>query len=113
MSDIPDQIGSLMIGLGIYVDREYTRYSGLAPDKHIGLMARYIDGIREGIDRRADVNSDYLDDIGNQSETPEDNYVSNRDRVDYLLRLDLTGTASPKITDTSKCRQKRGLRLTA
>lgn len=63
MPEPPDQIGWLMIGLGIYVDREYSRYRGLAPDKHLGLMAGYIDGIREGVDTRADVYSDYLNDV--------------------------------------------------
>ena len=53
-----------MIGLGIYMDREYTRYKGFASDKHLGLMDRFIDGVRSGVDTRADVNSDYLDDIG-------------------------------------------------
>ncbi len=63
MPEPPDQLGWLMIGLGIYVDREYTRYSGMAPDRHIALMNRYINGVREGLDTRADVYSDYLDDI--------------------------------------------------
>ncbi|MCP4706183.1 MAG: hypothetical protein GY865_16410 [candidate division Zixibacteria bacterium] len=64
MSIEPNQIGWLMIGLGIYVDREYSRYSGLSTDKHTGLMSRYINGIREGLDTRADVQRDYLEDIG-------------------------------------------------
>ncbi len=64
MAEEPYQIGWLMIGLGIYVDREYSRYAGLAPDKHLGLMSRFIDGVREGLDTRADVQGDYLDDMG-------------------------------------------------
>lgn len=64
MPDIPDQIGWLMIGLGVYVDREYSRFAGLAPDKHLEMMSRYTNGIREGLDTRADVHSDYVYDLG-------------------------------------------------
>ena len=63
MSEWRDEIGWLMIGLGIFVDREYVRSKGLAPGRHIGLMRRFIDGAREGLDTRADVHSDYLRDI--------------------------------------------------
>ena len=63
MPEFPDQIGWLMIGLGIYADREYIRDRGLAPDKHLGLMNRFIDGIREGLDTRADIPGDYVNDI--------------------------------------------------
>ena len=52
-----------MIGLGIYVDREYIKHSGLSLDQHLGLMNRFIDGVREGVDTRADVYDDYLVDI--------------------------------------------------
>lgn len=63
MSDTRFNMGWLMIGLGIYVDREYCRNSGLAKDQHLGLMSRYINGVRQGLDTRADVYGDYLDDI--------------------------------------------------
>jgi hypothetical protein len=40
----------LWIGLGIYADREYTQSRGLGPEEHQRLMARYIDGVRKGLD---------------------------------------------------------------
>ncbi len=64
MPEPPDRFDWLMIGLGIYMDREYCRYKGLSLDKHRELMERFINGVREGDDTRADVNGDYLDDIG-------------------------------------------------
>jgi tetratricopeptide (TPR) repeat protein len=45
-----DEPGWLWIGLGIYADREYCRARGLGNQKHIELMARYIEGVRDGHD---------------------------------------------------------------
>ncbi|UCE49610.1 MAG: hypothetical protein JSW47_05585, partial [Phycisphaerales bacterium] len=45
-----DEPGWLWIGLGIYADRQYCRARGLGMRKHRELMARYIDGVREGLD---------------------------------------------------------------
>lgn len=57
------EIGWLCIGLGIYVDREYTRAAGLARDKHLGFLGQYCGGAREGIDTRADVYGEHVDDL--------------------------------------------------
>ena len=45
-----DDPGWLWIGLGIYADREYCRTRGLGDRKHQELMARYIKGVRDGVD---------------------------------------------------------------
>lgn len=45
-----DDPGWLWIGLGIYMDREYCRARGLGTEKHRELVARYIAGIRQGLD---------------------------------------------------------------
>jgi len=45
-----DDPGWLWIGLGIYADREYCRARGLGDRKHQELIARYIEGVREGHD---------------------------------------------------------------
>jgi tetratricopeptide (TPR) repeat protein len=45
-----DEPGWLWIGLGIYADREYCRARGLGNQKHLELMARYTEGVREGLD---------------------------------------------------------------
>ena len=63
MSETRRHFGWLMIGLGIYVDREYMRARGYRSDKHTELIARYTDGVREGLDTRADVYDDYLETI--------------------------------------------------
>jgi tetratricopeptide (TPR) repeat protein len=46
--DPVDDIGWLLIGLGIYADREYVGSKGLGMDKHRQLIERYIRGVREG-----------------------------------------------------------------
>jgi tetratricopeptide (TPR) repeat protein len=56
--DPVDDIGWLMIGLGIYADREYVRAKGLGMDKHRGLMERYISGVREGNDTTVNVSEE-------------------------------------------------------
>jgi len=45
-----DDPGWLWIGLGIYMDREYCRARNLGTDKHRELVARYINGVRQGFD---------------------------------------------------------------
>ncbi|MHC4120727.1 MAG: hypothetical protein ACYSWO_24815 [Planctomycetota bacterium] len=45
-----DNPGWLWIGLGIYADREYCRARSLGDQKHRELMARYIKGVRNGLD---------------------------------------------------------------
>jgi hypothetical protein len=44
----------LMVGLGIYADREYIRTAGLSLDKHRNIVARYTNGVRRFYDTRAD-----------------------------------------------------------
>lgn len=44
------EFGWLWIGLGIYADREYCRARALGNSKHRELLARYIQGARQGLD---------------------------------------------------------------
>jgi len=48
-----DGWGWLMIGLGIYTDREYVKARNLGQQKHRGMMNRYIQGVRGGLDTTA------------------------------------------------------------
>ena len=48
--DPDDAFDWLMIGLGIYADREYARARGLDLNKHREMMNRYINGVRNGFD---------------------------------------------------------------
>ena len=48
--DPDDAFDWLMIGLGIYADREYVRAAGLSLDKHREIMSRYIKGMQSGLD---------------------------------------------------------------
>ncbi|MBW8035285.1 MAG: M1 family metallopeptidase [Planctomycetes bacterium] len=48
--DTTDPFNWLMIGLGIYADREYSQARNLSSEKHRGLMDRYIGGVRDGLD---------------------------------------------------------------
>ena len=59
----PEGWGWLMIGLGIYADREYVRAKSLSLEKHRGVKEYYIAGIRRGLDTRAEVHPDFLDDM--------------------------------------------------
>lgn len=45
-----DDPGWLWIGMGIYADREYCRAKGITDEHHRGLMNRYIEGVKEGLD---------------------------------------------------------------
>lgn len=58
-----DSPGWLWIGLGIYADREYVRARGLSLEKHRGIMARYIEGVRKHFDTTVDRPPDQLADI--------------------------------------------------
>ena len=65
--DPDDSFDWLMIGLGIYADREYVRARGLGLDNHRSIMNRYIKGLQSGLDttirrsaeQRAKVTFDY------------------------------------------------------
>ncbi|KPL24421.1 MAG: hypothetical protein AMJ75_03715 [Phycisphaerae bacterium SM1_79] len=48
--DPDDAFDWLMIGLGIYADREYARARGLGLNKHREMMNRYIKGVQSGFD---------------------------------------------------------------
>ena len=51
LSDDPTEpFGWLMIGLGIYADREYTQAKNLSSAKHRNFIDRYIGGVRAGYD---------------------------------------------------------------
>lgn len=58
--DIPSW---LWIGLGIYADREYTIFRNLGMDKHIGLMNRYLSGVRKRLDTTMDIPPDQFSKI--------------------------------------------------
>lgn len=49
-NDPADSFDWLMVGLGIYADREYTQARNLGLAKHQDLMSRYIEGVRDGLD---------------------------------------------------------------
>ncbi len=55
-----DDASWLWIGMGICADREYVRARGLGLDKHREVLARYIDGVRAGIDTTIDITPDQL-----------------------------------------------------
>ncbi|MHC4354053.1 MAG: M1 family aminopeptidase, partial [Planctomycetota bacterium] len=59
-----DKPGWLWIGLGIYADREYCRARGLGLQKHKEVMARYIQGVRNGLDTTMNVSQEKLSGIG-------------------------------------------------
>jgi tetratricopeptide (TPR) repeat protein len=58
-----DTPGWLWIGLGIYADREYVRARNLGSEKHRGLMARYMEGVRQHLDTTIGITSEQFDDI--------------------------------------------------
>jgi tetratricopeptide (TPR) repeat protein len=45
-----DDRGWLWIGMGIHADREYCRARNLSDENHRQLLARYLDGVRKGLD---------------------------------------------------------------
>jgi len=55
--------GWLMIGLGIYADREYVRARGWGLEKHRELMGRYTEGVREGLDTTVNVSEEEASEI--------------------------------------------------
>lgn len=54
-NDPADSFDWLMIGLGIYADREYSRAKGLGSEKYQQIVARYIEGVRKGLDTTIDI----------------------------------------------------------
>ena len=51
----PDTPDWLWIGLGIYADREYVLARNLGLDKHVGLMNRYLLGVKNKYDTTMDI----------------------------------------------------------
>jgi tetratricopeptide (TPR) repeat protein len=58
-----DEPGWLWIGLGIYADREYCRARSLGNQKHLELMARYVEGVREGHDTTVNISQEQRSNI--------------------------------------------------
>jgi hypothetical protein len=59
--DPEQQWGWLMIGLGMYADREYTKAKGVYPKNHrSGSMNRYIQGVRSGLDTTINRSADEI-----------------------------------------------------
>lgn len=54
----------LVIGLGIFADREWTRAGNLGNSKHYGFIKRYIRGVREGNNTIAVRHADDRENIG-------------------------------------------------
>ncbi len=50
-----DEPSWLWIGMGIYADREYTLFRNIGMDKHLGLMNRYLDGVKKRFDTTVDI----------------------------------------------------------
>lgn len=63
LSKEPDGLGWLMIGLGIYADREYSRARGIT-DQHPKFFAEYIEGVRQGLDTTAELTPEQSQAIG-------------------------------------------------
>ncbi len=56
----PEQAwGWLMIGLGIWTDREYARTHGME-DRHPGMLASYADTVRKGLNTTIDISPEEL-----------------------------------------------------
>lgn len=53
LSADPDELGWLMVGLGIFADREYCRARGIQ-DRHKGFFDEYANGVRKGVDTTID-----------------------------------------------------------
>ena len=58
----PADWGWLMIGLGIYTDREYSRARGMK-ERHRGMMEGYIEGVRKHLDTIAERPPEQLDEV--------------------------------------------------
>jgi hypothetical protein len=63
LADGPDSLNWLMIGLGLYADREYRRARGIT-DGTGDLWRNYVSGVREGIDTTMDVTPEQEHAIG-------------------------------------------------
>jgi tetratricopeptide (TPR) repeat protein len=59
-----DSPGWLWIGLGLYADREYVRARGLGLDKHRELVARYTEGVRQGLDTTLHRTAEQIRNVG-------------------------------------------------
>ena len=53
----------LLIGLGIYYDREYVRARGLGLESHRELLLRYIQGVRDGLNTTAARTPEQIEDV--------------------------------------------------
>ncbi|HXX14400.1 MAG TPA: hypothetical protein VEJ47_05805 [Candidatus Eremiobacteraceae bacterium] len=60
LADGPDDLNWLMIGLGIFADREYRRARGITGPAG-NLPVNYVSGMMNGIDTTMDLSSDQLD----------------------------------------------------
>jgi len=58
----PGGWGWLMIGLGIYTDREYSRARGMS-ERHRGMMEGYIQGVRKHLDTTAERPPEQFDEV--------------------------------------------------
>ncbi len=58
----PIDWGWLMIGMGIYTDREYCRARGMS-DRHRGMMQGYIEGVRQHLDTTIELTAEQLDEV--------------------------------------------------
>ena len=61
-ADRPGEWGWLMIGLGIYADREFCRARGIT-DQHRQFFDEYVAAVRKGIDTTVDLTPDQLDEV--------------------------------------------------
>lgn len=57
LSTDPNGLNWLVIGLGLYADREYSRTHGIA-NQHRNMMNGYVEGVRQGYDTTADRSPD-------------------------------------------------------
>jgi tetratricopeptide (TPR) repeat protein len=60
LSTEPDGLGWLVIGLGLYADREYSRRHGIN-SQHQKMMDGYIEGVRQGYDTTAGRTPEQID----------------------------------------------------
>jgi hypothetical protein len=60
LSADPDGLGWLVVGLGLYADREYSRTHGIA-NQHRNMMNGYVEAVRQGYDTTAGRTPDEID----------------------------------------------------
>ncbi|MFC2076329.1 M1 family aminopeptidase [candidate division KSB1 bacterium] len=51
----------LWIGLGFYADMLYDRAKGYGPDKHIGIIERYVEGVKKKYDTTVSISPDQME----------------------------------------------------